>query len=107
MLSHSFDARGLRSSHTGNAVPDPFAFGLFAILLLLIGLGAYVFYQHPWHYGYLISEDEFGESTSFIAFMLAGAAFAYSALKAGPGSGRTWLILLALGSWFLAMEEVS
>lgn len=67
-----------------------------------------VFYFYaPVFYGRLSIEDSWGEFTAFAA-MLASSILFYLCFRGARGDhGRFWYLLLALATFFVAMEEIS
>ncbi|MGH7380697.1 MAG: tetratricopeptide repeat protein [Candidatus Methylomirabilales bacterium] len=77
-------------------------------ILAVVGfmLVFYLYYLHPVGYVYLISEDYWGEYASFVSWAMASCFLAWLLFK-NPGFRKPGFVLLALGTFFVAMEEIS
>ena len=74
-------------------------------LLILAPLVLYFYY--PVMYVRLISEDNIGESATFLALITASVLFAILFVTSRKKKGGVWHLLLAAGTFFIAMEEIS
>ncbi|MCZ6820481.1 MAG: tetratricopeptide repeat protein [Calditrichaeota bacterium] len=72
----------------------------------LLGLTLYLYYFFPVGYVYLVTEDFWAEFGTFVSFIIAFCAFT-SVLIAHKDARKLGLILIALGAFFVAMEEIS
>lgn len=79
---------------------------IFVALSLLVAVVVAAFYYFPYQYGWVVSEDDVGESITFAAFGLAAAAFLYLAIKV-QSPRRYWFTVFAAGCIVAAGEEVS
>lgn len=73
--------------------------------LAVIGGLLIVYYADPVTWARLVAEDHIGEFASAIAMLLACALFSIIFLRASSRNG--WYGLLALGTFFIGMEEIS
>jgi len=77
-------------------------------LLALFGLALvfYLYYLHPVGYVYLITEDYWADYGSFLSWAMATCFLAWL-LFGDRGLRKPGVVLLALGTFFVAMEEIS
>jgi len=66
----------------------------------------YLYFLHPVGYVYFISEDYFAEYATFGSWAMASCFSAWMLLYE-PNSRKPGLFLLTLGTFFVAMEEIS
>ncbi len=77
-------------------------------ILALFGFAVvfYLYFLHPVGYIYFISEDYFAEYASFGSWAMASCFSAWMLLNE-PDSRKPGLVLVTLGTFFVAMEEIS
>jgi len=76
--------------------------GIVIILLIY-----YAFYFQPIIYIKLVTEDYWGEWVTFISYFFASFIFGWLFIKSKPKIRGIWFLLLAIGSFFISMEEIS
>lgn len=94
-------ARGLG---TGRSSLPPL---LSSIAIVVLGVGA-VFYSllhHPVAYVHLINENWWAEAGTFASYFVAGILFSW-ALLLNPSARRPGMLLMAIGAFFIAFEEI-
>ncbi|MGH7410860.1 MAG: hypothetical protein ACREJ6_07370 [Candidatus Methylomirabilis sp.] len=82
--------------------------GVLTTTLSLVGLMSifYLFYFYPVGYVYLIAEDHWGEYGQFVSWAMASCFLTWMLIK-DRGFRKPGFVLLALGTFFVAMEEIS
>ena len=77
-------------------------------ILALSGLAVvfYLYFLHPVGYVYFITEDFWAEYGSFVGWIMASCFLTWMLFK-DRGIRKPGFVLLALGTFFLAMEEIS
>ena len=83
-----------------------FITNLIIALSIVIGL-FFLQKNYPIFYTRLIAEDNLGENATFIAFTLAAGLMFYLFLKSKIKSQKLACGLIAIGSAFIAAEEIS
>lgn len=67
----------------------------------------YFYFAQPVSYVRLIAEDNWGEYSTFVAFMIASYLFAAQFFLSDLKKQNVWYLLLAVGAFLVAMEEIS
>ena len=82
--------------------------GALTTILSLVGLIwiFYLFYFYPVGYVYFITEDNWGEWGQFVNWAMASCFLTWMLIK-DRGFRKPGFVLLALGTFFIAMEEIS
>jgi hypothetical protein len=78
----------------------------FSGLMTLIFI-FYAYTYQPILYVKLVTEDYWGEWTTFAGFFIAFLFFGWLFIKSKPKAHGIWFLLLGLVSFFIAMEEIS
>ena len=68
---------------------------------------AYLYFAHPVIYVSLIAEDNWGEFSTFAALMISSYLFAAQFFFSDIKKQNFWYLLLAVGTFLIAMEEIS
>ena len=74
---------------------------------ILIASVPILYFNYPVLYVRLIAEDNWGEWATTVALMLACLLFVISFLNTRDKKRRVWYTLLAVGTFLIAMEEIS
>jgi len=85
--------------------PNPLVINT-TLALIAFALVFYLNFFHPVGYVYLIAEDSWAEYASFVSWTMASCFFSW-VLFMDPNTRRLGLVLLTLGAYFMAMEEIS
>jgi tetratricopeptide (TPR) repeat protein len=91
-------------SHQRSPITRLFPIGIQFLLIVVVFL---LYFSLPVTYTRLIAEDNWGEYTTFAGLMIAWPLLAYLFFSSKSKKRDFWLALLAIGSFLIAMEEIS